>query len=173
MEIPSYETALTAASDEMQALLKQRSAIDARIAQLKTTIDALAALMTPPPSDEPASYGEVVGYLGEVAGITNAIRQVLAKSKVPLAPGEIKAELIGGGVDLSEYANAGAVIHNTLHRLVRQGEIMSMQNPGESTYYTLSKDIYRKAMDAISPKGPAPGQSRLMKQLDAERLKKK
>jgi hypothetical protein len=66
-------------------------------------------------------------------GITDAIRQVIAESKIPLSPVEIKAALANRGVDLSGYANPGTVIHNTLNRLEKQGELIRVQNPAGVT----------------------------------------
>src|SRR5271155_1113333 len=134
MGAPSYENALVAASDEMKKLLKQRSEIDARISQLKKTMEALSDLMKPLPSETPSYFDElgtgiVMGKLAD-AGISDAIRQVVSESKVPLTPVQIKELIANRGFDLSGYANAGTVIHNTLARLEKQGELVRLQNPG-------------------------------------------
>jgi hypothetical protein len=135
MDTPSYENALVAASDEMRELLQQRSAIDARINQLKKTVEALTALVFPNAVDAP-SYAEEIG-MGAELGITEAIRQVLRESKTPLSAVEIKMALTIRGVDLS-YANPGTVIHNTLIRLKKQGEIIGVRNPaGQTVSYAL------------------------------------
>jgi hypothetical protein len=145
-----YENALTAASDEIQELLKKRSEIDARINQLKQTVDALAALLTPKISEDVnpwrnAPLSNLAGLMyvpvqdiSEI-GISDAIRQVIAESKIPLSPVEIKSALASRGVDLSGYANPGTVIHNTLNRLEKQGELMRVQNhAGQTVSYALA-----------------------------------
>jgi hypothetical protein len=146
MATPSYENALVAASDEMQKLLKQRSEIDTRIAQLKKTMEALTALMAPSPSESDAmTFYDELG-MGAQLGISDAIRQVLRESKIPLSPTEIKAALANRGIDLS-YANPGTVIHNTLNRLERQGELIRVQNPaGQTVSYSL---VYPRTPDPI------------------------
>jgi hypothetical protein len=144
-DLPSYENALTAVSDEIQKLLKQRSEIDFRLAQLKKIADAYAALTTPPPSEGDGYAAAVAGLEGmpiedmNVAGITDAIRQVLRASKVPLRPTDIKTALVSGGFDISDYANPGTVIHNTLTRLEKQGEITAIQSSFGTSYAAVAR----------------------------------
>jgi hypothetical protein len=123
-----YQKALAGANEEMKELLQQRNAIDNRIARLTATIAALGALGTETPRLEDTPE------LGDL-GISDAIRQVLKDANQYLTPAEIKVLLIKAQVDLNKYANASAVIHNTLKRLEAQGELATMTiDPGIVTY---------------------------------------
>jgi hypothetical protein len=132
MKITDYKAALEAARSEMQELLQDRALIDMRLGQLKDTIDALVALVKEKPAELPSTE-EVFGE----TGITAAIRVLLSHSRVPLAPMQIRTELMNRGFDLSDYANAMAVVHNTLKRLDKQGELMTVRDPsGQVIAYT-------------------------------------
>ena len=58
--------------------------------------------------------------------LTSAIRQILAESAVPMRPPDLRDGLINHGFNVAQYANKLAVIHNTLSRLERQGEVMQV-----------------------------------------------
>ena len=81
------------------------------------------------------------------SGITDAIRQVLSKSKIPLSALEIKSGLENSGVDLSGYANPGAVIHNTLTRLEKQREVVRLQTAAGQTVAYAINSMYKKLFD--------------------------
>ena len=138
MNKTDYEKALAAAKTEIDQLLEQRTQIDNRIAQLKFTTDALSRLLGVETRPTAARLVELINQVPADPGITNAIRQVLASCKIPMNPSEIKLGLESIGFDLSAYANSGAVIHNTLTRLERQGEVARVQNPaGQTVAYAL------------------------------------
>jgi len=118
VENSAYKKALDAAQAEIADLIRQRAELDKRLSHLKVTVDALAALIDIPP--EPDEYAPEET---EELGISDAIKQVLRSSPVPLTPGEIKAKLTESGFDASAYANNGAAIQNTLKRLELQGDV--------------------------------------------------
>jgi hypothetical protein len=113
-----YKKALDTAHAEIAELVRQRAEVDKRISQLTVTVDALTALM----DSVPVAYDDTPSTMEEV-GISDAIKQVLRCSPVPLTPGEIKAKLTESGFDASVYANDGAVIQSTLKRLEKQGDV--------------------------------------------------
>ncbi len=141
MDSQEYLKTLTAVEQETEQLLKDRSRIDERLMQLKTTADALRALLGMKEFDNSVFITEL--------GITEAIRQVLANSKTPLSAPEIMRE-VGNltRADLSaQYANPGAVIHNTLTRLEKQREVVRVQNPaGQTAAYALVKNSFYKRL---------------------------
>src|SRR6202521_1399244 len=138
MNKTDYEKALVAAKTEIDQLLEQRTHIDNRIAQLKFTTDALSRLLAVETTPTAAKLVELINQVPADPAITSAIRQVLASCKIPMNPEEIKLVLESIGFDLSVYANSGAVIHNTLTRLERQGEVARVQNPaGQTVAYAL------------------------------------
>jgi hypothetical protein len=139
-----YLNTLEAIEEEISRLLEERSQIDHRLSQLKATADSLRSLL-----DVPFRGGldvELDRITSEL-GITDAIKKVLASSKIPLSAPEIRSGLESIGFDLSSYANAGAVIHNTLTRLEKQHEVVRVQNPaGQTVAYALDS-MYKRLFE--------------------------
>jgi hypothetical protein len=145
MSSSPYLNTLEAIEDEISRLLEKRTRIDQRLTQLKTTADSLRSLLDVPTREEglDVQIDRTVSDLG----ITNAIKKVLFSSKIPLSAPEIKSGLESIGVDLSNYANAGAVIHNTLTRLEKQRQVVRVQNPaGQTVAYTLDS-MYKRLFE--------------------------
>lgn len=139
MNRAEYLKTLDAVEQETEQLLKDRSQIDQRLMQLKTTADSLRDLLGIGGLDV-----KIDGIVSEL-GITDAIREVLASSRIPMSASLIKSELANCGVDLSAYANAGAVIYNTLTRLEKQGEVVRVQNPaGQTVAYAIKPGLKLK-----------------------------
>ena len=142
--------ALDSAKKEMAELLEKRSALDARITQIKATIDTLSALLTvqePLFKTDWSEVGESIyktmlatdDAFSEVreTGISDAIRHVLMTSPTPMSPTQVRDALEKGGLDLTAYANKLSVIHNTLKRSERQGELMTVRDAkGNVVAYT-------------------------------------
>lgn len=176
MEPAFYENALVAASDEIQELLKKRAEIDERLNQLKTTVNALAAILTPSPRPHNSYEWDTavarmeLGSLPDItdAGISDAIRRVLVDARTPLTPTEIRDALITRGIELSQYANPLSVIHNTLKRLTRQGELTAI--------VALHGQITSYAVNQRSPttKNPSDRMHQLLRaqalEIDSEKL---
>lgn len=121
---------------QWSGLLKEKILLDLKIHQLSQTIKALDYLLQEKPI-EPGELAAMTDLVGE-SGITGAIRVLLANSKLPLSPVEIRSELVSHGFDLKDYANAMAVIHNTLKRLERQDEITPVKDAdGQVTGYMM------------------------------------
>lgn len=126
---------LDAAKKQMEGLLQDKILLDLKVGQLSQTINTLIALLQPKP--DPADISDVSGLLFEDSSITGAIRVVLLRSPVPMSPTQIRSELVKSGFDLSEYENEMAVIHNTLKRLDKQGELMTVKDSsGQTVAYT-------------------------------------
>jgi hypothetical protein len=136
-----YREAILAAQLEMVDLLKKRGQIEARIAQLKSAIKLLSGLLEEPPQVDEVTPEE----LGDL-GITEAIRAVLQQSEVAMTPAEIKARLSEAKVNLDKYANASAVIHNTLKRMQSQGELDVTTFPGGAAAYSLRKESWGEGL---------------------------
>jgi hypothetical protein len=116
-----YLVTLALAQKELVRILQSRTALDERAAELKKTIEGLSSLIGGV-ADDPSANGTVGANLG---GISAAIRVVLRESESgPLPPTSIRDELVKLGVNLSEYASPMTVVHNTLGRLERQGEVV-------------------------------------------------
>ena len=137
----SYRNAIETAQEETQALLKERATIDARLAQLKRTIESLSFLVQGTSAYESQCDPTAAGMLGEIAdsGITDAIRKLLSGFGAPLSPVQLRDALAREGFDINSYASGLTVIHNTLKRLERQGEVTLVRSPNGITAYALPK----------------------------------
>lgn len=131
----SYQKALEAAQQELIQLVSARNGIDKRMAQLKTTISLLSALV----EEAPTTYE--LPELGDV-GITDAIRQLLKEQGAAMTPAGLKAKLAERDFDLDKYANAAAVIHNTLKRLEAQKEIVAVKTESGVTAYSMEPSFW-------------------------------
>lgn len=132
MDSQGYSTTLKTVEREIAKLLEQRSQIDQRLMQLKNTADSLRDLLGIGGLDV-----KIDGIASEL-GITDAIREVLGSSKIPMSAPVIKSELANRGVDLARFSNSAAVIYNTLTRLEKQGEVIRVVDPaGQTVAYAL------------------------------------
>lgn len=103
-----YQSALSAAIAEYEALGADRRRIDDRLAQLAQTIGTLSRLLGLEPTVP--------------LGLTDACRIVL-RGGLPMTPVDVRDRLQSIGVDLSVYTNELAAIHTILKRLNESGEI--------------------------------------------------
>jgi hypothetical protein len=115
-----YKRTLETAKSEVSELLRQRKAIDAQIGKLAPLIENLSVLCDeipalPPELSMPSEFD---------MGLSDAIRLAF-KSARPnsLTPTEVRDKLRASGFNLDKYANELPPIHNTIMRLLKQGEI--------------------------------------------------
>jgi hypothetical protein len=137
MNDENYRKALDSARGEVAELLQARARIDARLSQLKATIEVLSGLVQEPPK---LDQDESIETLDNV-GISEAIRQLLKDADVGLTPIQIKAKLAEAGFDLSRYANSGAVIYNTLKRLLGQKEVVVVDESSGAPAYAIKPSV--------------------------------
>lgn len=116
MTKPEYKAALDAASREYERLLAERTELDARLSKLHDTIASLIRL---------CGYEPTVPW-----GLTDAIRVILNRGGSPLTPLEIREQLRGVGFDLTRYASDLSVIHTTVKRLHKAGELQLIPQKG-------------------------------------------
>jgi len=139
-----YARTLKAVEQETAELLAERSRLDRRLGQLKSTADSLRALLGVAQPIDPSIF------ITEL-GITDAIRRVLVESKIPLSAAQIlhKVQDLTRADLFSQYSNPRAVVFNTLSRLEKQKEVVRVQNPaGQTMGYAMTKDcMYRKLFD--------------------------
>jgi hypothetical protein len=140
MSPTDYQKALDAARAEIQNVLTQRTRLDERLNQLKKIVDSISALLEQTPNA--ANYAEGIGFGEALAmGISDAIRQILSESNVPMSPVGIRNALTKGGFSLAEYANPLSVIHNTLKRLLAQGEILAVRDRSQQVVAYARKTV--------------------------------
>ena len=121
MTKPEYRAALDSACREYERLLAQRADLDTQLAKLQDTIHALTRL---------CGYSVTVPW-----GLTDAIRIILKRGGAPLTPLEVREQLRLSGFDLTRYASDLSVIHTTLKRLHKAGELQLIpQKDGVHAY---------------------------------------
>jgi hypothetical protein len=120
----SYKQALDEARSELSSLMKQRADLDDRIARLNHSIAGLAALC-----DETDYVAAIAAGNTVEEGLSDAIRGIVRSSVMPIAAPAIRDQLVVEGFDPDRYANFLTVVHNTLRRLEKQGEVRMVRNP--------------------------------------------
>jgi len=124
MRKADYRKALHSAREEFDKLIHERAELDSRIVRLKQTIAGLIGLCS---DDKTAQTLRHVAPLPpRFMRLTSAIRQLLAESTSPMRPPDLRNALLGRGFNITQYANKLAVIHNTLSRLEKQGEVIQV-----------------------------------------------
>jgi hypothetical protein len=131
MEDAVFIEALSQARRELDDLIAQRAKLDAKISRVKNTVDALAAQVEGEKNlqDRANDALRLMNMLfDDSTGITDAIRDVLRQSKTPLTAPQIREALEARSFDTNQYSAPLTVIHNTVNRLVKQGEVEPKHN---------------------------------------------
>ena len=116
-----YTRALEAARRELEDLLRERQGIDKRIIDRQRTVDALLAVCEEEGVQLPANL--IPNNLASPIGFTDAVRQVLRESGIPIGPRTVRDRLIASGINMTKYSNPMVPVHNTLKRLCESGEV--------------------------------------------------
>jgi len=132
---PEYEKALKAAEEELAWRLQQKAENDNRIAWLKTTIASLQQVAAKEATQRSISdlLQTMWGYDPQ-SGLTDSIRYVLCNAGRALGPIEIAHQLHLAGFELSKYQQPSAVVHTTLERLAKHGEVRRLTVHGHKVY---------------------------------------
>src|SRR5579863_5681929 len=112
MNAADYKKMAVNIQEEIESLEVQQEDIERRIARLKQALIGLAPLAeeSPRPSGLGAFFGETVRLELEARSITDVARQIFQAASSPLAPTEIKQQLLNMGKDLSGQKNVMASI---------------------------------------------------------------
>lgn len=122
-----YAGALKDAVAALEALRRERHALDLKIAKLEQLEAALRSVGN---EDEDSLA---------MAGLTDAIRQVVrGGGERGLAPTELRERLLGRGFKLSKYSQPLAMIHVILKRLERNGEVLQIGAEPRRYWWTLN-----------------------------------
>ncbi|SRR6266576_1944365 len=153
MDTAEYRKMAEKIQAEIESLEIQQEDTERRIARLKQALIGLAPLSEEP--SKPLIPG-IDSFLTEVdsMSITDAARQILQAAKKPLAPIDIKQQLINMGKDLSDQKNVMASIHSLLKRLREGGEIETKDNG-----LTYQWKIRRRRVALPRPRGTTIGDS--------------
>jgi hypothetical protein len=126
----AFRKAMERARRELAQTLKQRAELDQRILKLQRSIEGLAALC----DEEDHSRESLPEDLREPdaeGGLTGSILGFLTSYALPAKVPQIRDALVAEGFDPEKYSNFLTVIHNTLHRLERQGQVAKVRLPGQ------------------------------------------
>lgn len=116
--------ALKQAKAELAELVGQRRQLEERISVVAKAVDCLVAL-----SEDKDYSSELPRELqAEVSedknGITEEIRNFVFSQFIPVTAPQVRDALKQGGFSEEDYPNLLNVVHNTLRRLEKQGEIV-------------------------------------------------
>jgi hypothetical protein len=129
MDASEYKKMAEAIQIEIESLEIQQEDIERRIARLKQALIGLAPLADESqPSGLGAWFGEAVTTELQSMSISDVTRQIFQAASKPLAPTEVKQQLLNMGKDLSGQKNLMASIHSLLKRLVASGDIETRDN---------------------------------------------
>lgn len=128
MNAAEYKKMAENIQTEIESLEIQQEDIERRLARLKQALLGLAPLAEECPVGLTGLFSESIVTAVEAMSITDAARQIFQAATKPLAPTEIKQQLLNMGKDLSKQKNVMASIHSLLKRLLESGEIESTNN---------------------------------------------
>jgi DNA-binding transcriptional ArsR family regulator len=96
-------------------LLRGVDELDRQSVALRRTMNAIAPLIGEEIVPEPKLVEESVG-------MTERVRHILARSRLPLLASEIRDRLEENGLSMSSYSNPMATVHTVLRRLTEAGQ---------------------------------------------------
>lgn len=133
----TYKKTIETVRLELVKLLGEREHIDKRILNLRQILSGFESLA----DDEEAPVNEAaVAAIGKALGITDAIRHVLqSQFPRPMAPREVRDELLRLGANLRPLSNQMASIHNILKRLVPNEAEAVVDADGKTKYRSRSR----------------------------------
>ncbi len=158
MSLTTYRRDLQARKRELAGLLRQRQAIDQKMAQLQPIINHLEGLCREL-GDRAAR--ENAAKVELTTGLTELARVTLEEAYVPLSASELKQRMEVKGFDFSKYSNPLASIHTVLQRLVKSGKVKVVpQKAGKKAYQWITViDGLLAILEAVGTKGASLSQS--------------
>ena len=150
---PDFAARLRAAQQELAELIHGRDRLNLQILQKQSEILSLTSLHS--------QDALTVNYENQAqaqVGLTDAIRSVLNIAGKPLTAAEVKTHLGLVGFDFRPFVNPSAAVHNTLNRLVKQGEFQYMP-PGSKSFgapNSLANQLAQKGWGPLGPRRRRP-----------------
>jgi|SRR5579864_2137621 len=141
----TYKTALQQAKVDLANAITQRDYWNTEIARLQQLVRSLAAA-----SANPATIEAIEKTLIGQISLADIVQSVVNRSVFPISATNVRDAVIEAGYDLSGYANALALIHQTLKRLSAKG---SISDQGDGTY----QSSMLEAIKGLSAVRPPPG----------------
>jgi hypothetical protein len=163
--VDPINSALETAHQKLSQLLIERSKIDKEMVAWSRVIDSLLAVSEEDgsdPSDVQVSSLDVASGRKTIK-FTDGVRMVLrqnASREVPISVPEIREQLINLGFQFEKYAQPLVPIHNTLKRLVEQGEVSPIKSEqGQTLGYKWISPIERALSDNVVSYAEVTGES--------------
>jgi hypothetical protein len=110
-----YNRVIEESRKELSDLVRVREETDKRISQVIKALRGLAPML--PDKEKQDLLASLKTARRKGLGLTEMIVDVLRESATPLSGSEIRDRLEDSGLDMAEYSQASATIHNTLRRL--------------------------------------------------------
>ena len=131
----SYKQAFDDARAELEDIFEEESRMEKRREEMERRKEILIKMMK--------TIGQFLGKdMGKEQGLTDAIREILSERiKVGRTPASIRNRLREMEFDIDSYSNPLAVIHTTLKRLTKQGEVKVKRRDGGRRVYYCTEDI--------------------------------
>jgi hypothetical protein len=135
-----YQTEYKREAAEMKLALAEFNTAQGRVMVIQKRMAALHVLMElcKPLSELSPAQRRDIELSEQVMHATtkpaDAIRRIFLAADGPLTPGEIRAELLKGGYDISRHKNIGAMIDSVCKRLAEQGFVVRRDNGARKTW---------------------------------------
>jgi hypothetical protein len=181
---PDFQQIIQESLEELALRVQERNETDKRIGQLTKALRGLAPML--PEEKRPHLFTAINAAKRRGLGLTEVILDILTDCGTALTVSEIRERMEDIGYDFGDYSQPNTTIQNTIRRLTDGGatsrvlpifpkdkaKAMAYKinpiRPGEIAKAFAKENESRVA----ASQAPIPPQSRLMKQLDAERNKK-
>lgn len=129
-----YTQIITDSRKELQELIQQRDAIEARITQVVIALRALARLQ-PGLMARKEIFDELSQAKRKPLTLMDAISTVLRDAEEPITSADIKDRLEDSGFFLDDYSQPMATIHTTLNRLADSKRVKRGLNQDRTATY--------------------------------------
>jgi len=108
------------------------NSLEKEIAKLRFKMISLSTLVEEEFSED-SDVGETLRQIKEM-GMTDAVREVLKASDDSLNPTQVRDKLVRAGYELDRYSNPQSLIHTTLKRLEKMGEVLQGYDQAKDKY---------------------------------------
>lgn len=119
MTSDAYTAALRKAKSDLLEAIQQRDYWNVEIAKRQQLVSSLSAAADP-------EFGALEDALTKNVGISDLVLSVINRTSGSMTPVQVKQALALAGYSTKQYANATALIHQTLKRLKDQNKIQEL-----------------------------------------------
>ncbi len=120
MDLRKLQNTINAIRQELNEKIGKRDLLNMQIMRLEANLKGLKSLAK---QEKLNAFREKLDV-----GITDAVRTAMRLAGTPLSAPQVKERLNNYGFDLHRFKNPSAVVHNTLQRMEKQGEIIPAAN---------------------------------------------